>query len=226
MRIAFGIVLLAGALAQAGVIDDFNRPDAPTLGSNWTMQNGGAEIIGNMARSGGGGQNTVLATYNGVTANGAFVDVYNMDTSLSYLALVLGYADINNNYFIKVQNQSSGDSFGNAAFYYGNNGSGGSGSFFTLGAPFSSGRLTAFMSGTLATLWIDSNFDGTAEQTYTHDYGVDTGGAGIGLGLYGTGRVDNFGTGEFVAAIPEPGTLALLACGLGLIGLRARRRSS
>lgn len=223
MRIAFGIVLLAGALARAGVIDDFNRADAPTLAPNWTIQSANAEIVDGMARALGGSPSAALATFNGVTANNAFVDVYDMDGSLSFLALVLGYKDNSNNYFIKVQNNGGSDAFGNAAFYYGNNSGG---NFFTLESPFSSGKITAFMSGTLATLSIDSNFDGTAEQTYTYDYGVDTGGKGIGLGFYGTGRADNFGTGEFVAAIPEPGTLALLACGLGLIGLRARRRSS
>ncbi len=223
MRIAFGIVLLAGALARAGVIDDFNRPDAPTLGPNWTIQYANAEIVDGMARALDGAPNAALATFNGATANNAFVDVYHTGSDTSYLALVLGYADESNNYFIKVQENGGGDSFGYAAFYYGNNGGG---NFFTLESPFSSGRITAFMSGTLATLWIDSNFDGTADQTYTYDYGVSTGGEGIGLGFYGTGQADNFGTGEFVAAIPEPGTLALLACGLGLIGLRARRRSN
>ena len=224
MRIAFGIVLLAGALARAGVIDDFNRPNAPDLGLNWTIQYANAEIVDGMARALEGAPNAALATFNGVTANNAFVDVYHIGSDTTYLALVLGYEDVSNNYFIKIQDNGGAGAFNYAAFYYGNNGGGGS--FFPLDALFSSGRLTAFMSGTIATLWIDSNFDGTPEQTYTYDYGTSTGGDGIGLGLYGTARADNFGTGEFVSAIPEPGTLALLACGLGLFGLRARRRSS
>lgn len=157
-------------------------------------------------------------TYNGVGANNAFVDVFSIDSSLAYIALDLAYFDINNSYFIKVQNQGGGGSgFNYAAFYYGNN----SGvNFFLLNSPFTSGRITASFLGTTATLDIDSNFDGIADQTYTYDYGVSTGGTGIGLGLFGTAQADNFGT----SAIPEPSSLILLGSGIvGLAGILRRK---
>jgi hypothetical protein len=219
MKILAGLLLLAGGLAQAGVLDNFDRPDAPTLGPNWTNQAGGQEILGNMARSLGGAQNSSLATYNGVTANDAFVDVHD-GGSVSYLAIVLGYFDLNNNYFIKVQDQGTSGQFNYAAFYYGNNGGG---DFFSLNTPFANGRITAFMTGTLATLQIDSNFDGTADQTYTYDYGTATGGNGIGLGFYGAALADNFGTGT-PNATPEPGTGAILLIGAGMIATGLKRR--
>jgi hypothetical protein len=79
------------------------------------------------------------------------------------------------------------------------------------------------MTGTLATLQIDSNFDGTADQTYTYDYGTATGGNGIGLGFYGAALADNFGTGT-PNATPEPGTGAILLIGAGMIATGLKRR--
>jgi hypothetical protein len=204
-------------MAHAGVLDDFNRPDSPTLGSNWTVQVGGAEIYNNTARALGGSQNPNLVTFNGVSANNAFVDVYAVGSGTTYIALDLAFLDANNNYFIKVQHQDAGTDFDHAAFYYGNNGGG---SFFTLSSPFSSGRITAFFSGTTATLNIDTNFDGITDQSYSYTYGNSTGGTGIGLGLYGTAQADNFGSG----VVPEPGTLVMFGSGLvGLAGILRRK---
>ncbi|MCX5645298.1 MAG: hypothetical protein NTZ17_11560, partial [Phycisphaerae bacterium] len=73
---------------QADVLDDFNRPDANTLGSGWTQQTGGAQIIGNRAA---GTTDLALWTYNGLSATSAYVDVFNVGTGLQYLALVLAY---------------------------------------------------------------------------------------------------------------------------------------
>ena len=213
------VLLFASSIAYAGVLDDFNRPDAPTLGPNWTVQAGGGEIFNNTARALGSSQFPNLLTFNGFSGNSAFVDVFAVDSSLAYLALDLAYFDVNNNYFIKVQNQgcTGGACFNYGAFYYGNNGGG---NFFPLTAEFTSGRITAFFTGTLATLEIDSNFDGIPDQTYSYNYGAGTGGTGIGLGLYGTAQADNFGSG----AIPEPGTMLLLGTGITTLAAAFRRR--
>jgi len=218
MKILAGLLLLAGGLAQAGVLGQFRparRADARPELDKPGRRPGDPR---NMARSLGGAQNPSLATYNGVTANDAFVDVQD-GGSVSYIAIVLGYFDLNNNYFIKVQDQG-GSGFNYAAFYYGNNGGG---DFFSLDTPFASGRITGFMTGTLATLQIDSNFDGTADQTYTYDFGTATGGNGIGLGFYGAALADNFGTGA-PNATPEPGTGAILLIGAGMIATGLKRR--
>lgn len=218
LKVFLAMFVFAAAMAHAGVLDDFNRTDNPTLGPNWTVQAGGAEIYNNTARALGGSQTPNLVTYNGVSANNAFVDVYSVDSNLAYIALDLAFFDVNNNYFIKVQNQGCGGAcFNYAAFYYGNNGGG---SFFLLNSPFTSGRLTASYSGTTATLNIDVNFDGITDQSYNYNYGVSTGGTGIGLGLYGTAQADNFGSG----VTPEPGTLVMFGSGLvGLAGMLRRR---
>ncbi len=144
LRFALAIAF-AASLAPAAILDDFNRPDNNTLGPNWTVVNGGAGITGNRAA---GLSNQSLVVYDSVSAPGAFVDVYNTGADLQYAALVLGYSGANSNYFIKVQNQNGGTEFGNYAFYYGNNGSGGSGVFNTLNTPFSSARIWATYSGT------------------------------------------------------------------------------
>lgn len=216
-------VAAAASLASAAILDDFNRPDANTLGPNWAVVTGGAGITGNRAYGLSDGS---LVVYNSVSAPGAFVDVYNTGTGLQYAALVLGYSGVNSNYFIKVQNQSGGTQFGNYAFYYGNNGGGGSGVFASLNTPFSSGRIWATYSGTTAWLYIDSNFDGIADQQYSHVYASAVSGSGIGLGFYGATQVDNFGAGDPVfGEIPEPATASLVLAGLfGATLLRMRRR--
>ena len=213
-----GVSFCAGA-----ILDDFNRPDAGTLGPSWTAVSGGAQIISNQAA---GLSDWSLVVYNGVSASGAYVDVYNTGTGLQYAALVLGYSGINDNYFIKVQNQSGGNSFGHYAFYFGNNGSGGGGgSFSGLNTPFSSGRIWATYSGMTAWLYIDSDFDGVADQQYSHTYSAAVSGSGIGLAFYGATRVDNFGAGSPVLSeIPEPGAFGMALAGLGAVVLLRLRR--
>jgi hypothetical protein len=213
------LLLLSGCIVQGGIIlDDFNRPDGPGLGPNWTAQNGNAQILGNRARALVGGFD--LLTYNGVASASAFVDVYVVDTADTYVALVLGYGG-GNNYFIKVQNQSGDSFFHHYAFYAGNNSEGG-GPISTLGSPFSSGRITASYSGTTAFLDIDSNFDGVSEQSYSYNYSFSAPGSGIGLGFWGSARADNFGIpGE--ASVPEPSSLTLAAGGLAALLLAWRR---
>lgn len=219
MKLVLALVV-AASLASAAILDDFNRPDASTLGPNWTVVAGGAGIVGNRAY---GLSDLSLVVYNGASASSAFVDVYNTGTGLQYAALVLGYSGVNSNYFIKVQNQSGGTQFGNYAFYYGNNGGGGT--FAALNTPFSSGRIWATYSGTTAWLYIDSNFDGIADQQYSHVYGSAVSGSGIGLGFYGATQVDNFGAGEPVfGEIPEPATASLVLAGLCAVVVWKLRR--
>lgn len=219
----FLVTAAAASFSAAAILDDFNRPDASTLGPNWTVVSGGAQIISNQAAGLSSGS---LVVYNSVSAPGAYVDVYNTGTGLQYAALVLGYSGINDNYFIKVQNQSGGNSFGHYAFYYGNNGSGGGGGIFSaLSTPFSSGRIWAMYSGMTAWLFIDSDFDGVANQQYSHTYSAAVSGSGIGLGFYGDTRVDNFGAGSPVPSeIPEPGAFGMALAGLAGAALLHLRR--
>lgn len=64
---------LTASSASGQVSDNFNRPDAPTLGPNCTQQAGSSGITGNQAT----GSNASLATYNGGTGNEVSFDLFN-----------------------------------------------------------------------------------------------------------------------------------------------------
>jgi len=105
-----------------------------------------------------------------------------------------------------------------AAFYYGNNGEG---NFFYLPTDFnqfSSAHVTGTLDGSLATLIIQAN---NISQTFTWDYGAAAFGSGVGVGVYGTARLDNFIT----STVPEPDINAMLLAGLSLVGWMAHRRN-
>lgn len=220
--VIMGLLLAAGAAlpVHAAVLDDFNRPDAPTLGPNWTNVSGGEEILSNQARNLNGDQSTQLAVFNGGTGNTVEFDLFHGGSGTQYGAAVLNY-DASNDYFVKVQDNGGGmfDSFG---FYTGNNNSV---SFQNLTTPFLDGHVAVTISGTNATLVVTPT--GGAAQTYTFDYGGTAfGGTGIGLGFYGDARIDNFANGGGAPGVPEPAAWALMLVGFGVAGtaMRARQR--
>lgn len=215
------ILLCAASQGFGGLIlDNFNRPDGTDMGPNWTEQTGDFYIQSNRAT----GSNLALMTFVGATSNSVSVDAFPTG-GLSYVAIVLGYADLNNNLFLKVQNQGD-TNFNNLGMYFGNNGSNNGAwsqwTFLPLSSPFASARMTATLSGDTVTLSFDTNFDGTPEQIYSRG-SVPLGllGSGIGLGVYGQATMDNFSIPD-QAPIPKPGTLALV--GAGLLALAAGRR--
>jgi hypothetical protein len=217
------VLLFAAAIvgANAGtILDDFNRPNAATLGPNWTQQAGTDQILNGQATQ---ITYTSLATFNGASSTSAFVSVYDNGSDTQYIALVLNFTDTADNFFIKVQNNGDASAFDDYAFYYGNNGGG---LFQGLSQTFTSALIWATFSGTSATLYIDPTFTGVAQQTYTYDFGSNPGGTAIGLGFYGAAAADNFGEGtpSSGAPAPEPGTFWLSSSVVAAVGFLGKLR--
>ena len=175
----------------AGILDDFNRANGP-IGGNWTNQAGTFNVYNNAARGGF----FALATYGGVTSTVLEADVECVGTALQYTGLVLGYADISNNLFMKVQQQSPYEGqFTHAAFYVGNGGYGFGPGFFTLDYPFTTAHMKVELVGSTVTMTFSKIDGGSGVQTYTGTGAPSTGGNGIGICGYNTvARLDNFAT--------------------------------
>ena len=174
------------------VLDDFNRASGTNMGPAWTEQAGNFSIAANVAT----GINLSLMTYNDSLGDHLCVDVVNNGTgALQYVALVSGYADLDNNVFVKIQGFSQ---FTDLGFYFGNNGSN-SGAwpengFISLAQPFTNARMTVHLMGDTVVVELDSDFDGIPNQTYARgSIPVGLLGGGSGLGAYGNALMDNFG---------------------------------
>jgi hypothetical protein len=179
-------------VVQGALLDNFNRANGP-IGSNWTNRAGTFQVVNNAAQGG----LRALATYNGVTSTVIEGDVAVNGTALQYTGLVLGYAALNNNLFMKVQESAAGGQFSHAAFYVGNNSSGGSfgPGYFALDSPFSTAHMKVELVGSTVTMTFSNIDGGGGTQTYVGTGAPATGGSGIGICGYNTlARMDNFAT--------------------------------
>lgn len=222
---AFSLVA-ASVPVSAQTLDFFNRPDSTNLGANWTDGIGSWSIVGGKATNTPNSRSRYnLTVYNATNATSAQVDIFKAATNtLDYAGVVLGYKDLDNNIFIKVQNNNLGLNFDSIIGYFGNNGVG---KFFNLTSPFSSGRLAAILVGNTVNVSIDPDFTGTAIQNYSFTYSesqIATLGNQIGLNGYGGGSTyDNFGTVSAALPVPEPSTLGATALA-GLVGMWFKRK--
>jgi hypothetical protein len=229
---AAAALLLGGAgLASAQIFtDDFNRADGG-LGASWTTIANSPGIVSNTFRNTTGGANSAFALVNTATANYDTIkvsaDISLASTALGFVGLAFGHNGstvTGNGLFIKLQGQTGTGNFSHVGFYTANSTANatavtGGAVFFALDAEFTTARMTVWASDPVTiNLGLDTDFNGTYEQSYSRTLGVITLGNQFGMGAFGTGIGDNFR----VEAVPEP--MSLAALGLGAAALLRRRR--
>jgi len=173
-------ISLCATLAMAGA-DAFNRVK---LGPSWVITNGSLSISNRQLV----GTSLALGYQKGSVKNTAGTAVVFLGgTDVEYGAVALGNIAGGSNAFVKIQSQNgSGTTFDTAGFYTGDNSPV---YFFALSSPVPSPAvLDVFFCGTTATMRISS---AAGIQTYTYNYGT-TFGSGVGLGTYGSVKLDNY----------------------------------
>jgi hypothetical protein len=172
-------------------LDGFNRPDSTSLGAAWNERAPSIGVEANAATN--PNATTALATYNGVHANQACADVFDNGVNVEYVAIVLGYKNLQNSIFVKVQNNADLNAFSHVFFYRGNNGNNGQLAGSRVVKPFVGARIHVAWRGSKVELDIDTNFNNKPDQRIVIRH-VSTAGLGrkIGLGIYGHAFADNF----------------------------------
>ncbi len=194
---AAGALLAAAPSVSAAytcgtTLDDFDRADSTNVGSQWTERAPDFAIAGQRATN--PGATPGLMTFNNFAATEVCVDVATNGAAVTnYAGVALRYGSLTQNLFVKVQRNGGGTDFNTAYFYVGNNGAGTPTPSTVALTPFSSGRLHVFVVGNRVTLDVDTNFDGTPEQSFGSDYPAGAGtGTEVALVSYGGSRLDNF----------------------------------
>jgi hypothetical protein len=224
MKRILAVVFLMGIFALgissptfADFFDDFNRPDSSDLGPDWAEQNGDFRVESGRARSSLGFGGEDLMTVNGFSSSNPVLSMdvaYDGAPRVSYAALVSLYSDLNNNIFVKVQDNDSTGDFERVFFYYGNNSIVGwpgmtGGGTLDIVAPFQQARIESSIVGDTVTLTIDRDFNGTPETILSRGGIPAVGlGTGVGVGGFDNASLDNF------LAVPEPASVMLTGLGL------------
>jgi hypothetical protein len=177
--------------------DDFNRPDSPNMGPDWAELAGDIDVY---AMQGLGILPMSLMTHTGVT------DLYSTSTissrfdhggGLVYVAMVAGFNTLNDNIFVKVQDNDSDGMYDRVFFYYGNNGSpwGVATYYFDLATPTVSGYMTLSfdVTGDVAKLEIQNDASGLLENFSVSGVLAVAPSLGMefGVGTYGPAFFDN-----------------------------------
>jgi hypothetical protein len=184
--------------------DNFNRPDAATLGPDWLPQTGSFGIDTNRGWATGSSSQwtrhaSAASSYANAVASIDFLPKI-QGSSLVYVALVFGISSQTDNVFLKVQDNDSNGFYDRVYFYRGINGSswtGQTGTSFPLVTPTASGRMTCYFTnnGDTANVDIDNNFDGTVDEHFETNGVLNLApvlGTGFGIGCFNNPAVDNW----------------------------------
>jgi hypothetical protein len=228
------IISLSANIVQAAVtiLDNFNHSDGP-IDWTWTVQSGTFNIVNNAVQGG----DFALATFNGKSSNILEADVEATGSGVQYVALVLGYRDLNNNYFIKAQDDDGGTpEFNRLYCYYGNNHplSNWINDPISLSPSFTSAHMRVEYNPSTRDVTINfSNIDGgSGTQQYICPDAPLTGGNGIGIASFNIsrGKLDNFAADLPSVAVPtltELGMIIFIAlAGLGSVYYLRRQRKA
>jgi hypothetical protein len=174
-------------------LDNFNRSNSTTLGSAWTERSPGIGIQNDRATN--PKFTTALATYKGAKSDSACLAVRANGDKIQYAGIVLGYNNLANNIFVKVQDNAENGKFDTAYAYRGDNTTQplGTGSDSKSLTPFKRAEIYVTWSGSTVKLEISTSLNGKPQQKFVI-HGVSTAGLGkkIGLAMYGGTLADNF----------------------------------
>jgi hypothetical protein len=225
------MLLFAGyASAHMVLVDDFEHQDGP-LGDHWQVEQGTFAVSEKKATGGA----YAVAILKGRKSSVIEADVEAAGDGIQYVALLLGYRDINNNYFIKLQDNDGTDrNFDSLYCYYGGNSASfwGSNTMIPLEAPFQRAHMkTRFVHEEREVVITLSNIDGTGNvQEYRCPEAPLSGGEGVGIGFFAMdlGRIDNVAVGTQVEAVPASdafahAAFAVLACAASVFFLICKR---
>jgi hypothetical protein len=203
--VSIAACLAIGGIASAQWSDDFNRPDGP-IGGAWTVVSGSWAIISNQ------GTHTTAPAHEYLLHNVATapydqavieLDVFAPGSGSQFSAVLIGLGGTDT-IQVKIQDQVAGTpGFSNVGIYHMTSPStwgawtGTGTGFGTLSAPFLSGRMKVyFPDPNTLVLEVDTDFNGTPDQTYTKDNVLSIApnlGTGLGIMCWGsTALFDNW----------------------------------
>ena len=177
--------------------DDFNRANSASMGADWIEQTGDIEVASNQ---GHGLINFSLMTH--ANASGSYIGStmstrFDHGGGLVYVALVAGYATLNDNVFVKLQDNDIDGLYDRLFFYYGNSAGswGQSAYYFDLATPTLSGNMSMSFdpTGDIVYIDIENDMSGLTESFSSIGLLAVAGGlgTGYGIGTYGSAFFDD-----------------------------------
>lgn len=221
------VVLGTATVSHAQFVDFFNRADAPDLGTDWTLVVNDTKIVSNMVENGTGADGlSVVTGYSAPLLSAvAAVDAFAGQGDNNHVAVLIGYAGVGGaqTLYAKIWDSNGDGIFDLWGLQDGNDGGGLPGALIT---PTSAARIYVWApTNDIMRMGIDHDMDGTIDETHDRTnmliWGTNLG-TGIGLGIQGSAKADNFM--DSFDPVPEPASMVVL--GLGAAALYRRRRKA